>query len=98
MHVYPLYFSTCAPFVGLDYSGSNVVFQRHKNFLGLLCLNACLSAFPFIFQVYVFHIHSRNIIECCTFRSFVPIIKSVQLSATDLLALASMKNAAKCDK
>jgi hypothetical protein len=30
-------------------------------------------------------------------RMFVP-IKFIQLSATDLLALASMKNAAKCDK
>ena len=51
-------------------------------------------AFPHIFQVYVFLIKTMNVfLEC-----WIINVINIQLSATDLLALASMKNAAKCDK
>ena len=36
--------------------------------------------------------------EICRFLIKKPLNDKVQLSTTDLLALASMKNAAKCDK
>src|SRR6187551_1709292 len=45
---------------------------------------------------------SSHTLECMSlnvfYRDLIDPLKTIQLSATDLLALASMKNAAKCDK
>jgi hypothetical protein len=55
--------------------------------------------FPFVcfFGGLCFHIHYK-VTECLLKIVLVAVIKPIQLSATDLLALPSMKNAAKCDK
>jgi hypothetical protein len=85
VHTCHLYISTCAPFVDLD------IFLNawHSG----LRIDFCLFLH---FQAYVFFIYTMYVIECN--KNGLCAYKLIQLSATDLLALASMKNAAKCDK
>src|SRR5271168_3531329 len=87
VHTCRLYISTCAPIVDLD-NLLNVLAFRYED---------SLSASPYIFRPMFFHITSMYVMECNTYGLLCP-INLIQLSATDLLALASMKNAAKCDK
>ena len=89
VHTRHLYLSTCAHTVVLDTSRCKADAEAAvPSKEGRLSLN---------FQVYEFYTPQTNVIECNLYQAFVP-IKPIQLSATDLLALASMKNAAKCDK
>ena len=86
MHTCHLYISTCAPFVDLDISLSAASHSGLRlDFMSLLTFSGlCFSIYPNV-------CHRMLSMGLCAY-------KSIQLSATDLLALASMKNAAKCDK
>ncbi len=83
VHTCHPHLSTCAPLVDLDRLSEATR------------LGGMLHQLSLRFQAYVFH----KPVVCNRMYHWASVpINLIQLSATDLLALASMKNAAKCDK
>src|SRR6188768_478175 len=82
-----LYISTCALLVDLDNLLRQLSYED--------CCVFCDAGFPYISRpmFFIYPIVCNRMFH----KASMPINK-IQLSATDLLALASMKNAAKCDK